>query len=1044
MDQELLAAVQSALAVQYGAESQHATRAMRRAADRTLLSLRRAEPRSAMQICVHLLEGTDQAAAIFAAQTVAHLCRFVEPETTWAAALLGLLHAAVDARLARSIQTPLSLAVCALIARKRGAWAANELVGAICEQLNASTSAASLIAALRLLSLLPEEMSSDQLALPEIHLEEFSDELQNGAAPHLVELCTQALSMGGQDPGLAAASLHCLSVWTSSELLPWPVLTPAMTIAMNATAAPLTAACAPLTEASVAQLSAGCSLLTAAASIHPDLEMADALIPAALTLREGFTAVSATAAAGQCDSFVESAAGALSSLFSDIGSSYREHVGRHPELLESLLHAAGHVCPEVSIAALGFWAVAGSTVLSMHAAATQPLLSALISACEYPRDMGDRDGDYCEQKEEVRQNARRVVAGALLSPSATSTGMAPHVLEGTAWLIELAATEAHTLTTTPDPLGQLSTPPSPPPSNDTLPWTRLEAALHILGAIATGLSTTQEPSAKQLMHANTTKTLISTLPILPARRALWREAAITSSELGLSLDLSNQEASSLLLACCTAAARTLQVEEFGGNSSDDEPFEFVKPHNDDSGGVTVHAGASALWRLCGGSAAVASSLAQASGVFDGVLRAQQQAYSSGSSQVKGDHLLKVACALARSSASLADERLQQIAAPMINLLRSAAQQATTAGNLAAASPIATAAFEQLCILARHAGAVQPGVLGLLASEWTTIRGLTLTLAKEESPLHKACALLSIAMRSCDGSVRQLLEASAAVSIELLRVASAGSRPPPCVLLPLAAAIRRAYNIVEDGATAAAASPPELVDAAMESGLVGWVEACLSSYLPSLATPTQPSGIGSDDAPIDLTDDGDEAIGNVCMVLSACVRSSSARLVGLAATHGLPLLCGSAGGLRVMERDAGKSALAFTRHLLSCNDATVQSQLGGEGGPLIALHLLNGAGGAMPPYLLDEIGLTCKAMYTVHAEAAANWMHQAVNSPNFSHPHVTGPQASVPTGGNRSTVLTNYAQVLGYLAGHGAWEYFNTVLARGVMVSEGADQGDAEE
>ena len=209
MDQELLAAVQSALAVQYGGESQHATRAMRRAADRTLLSLRRAEPRSAMQICVHLLEGTDQAAAIFAAQTVAHLCRFVEPETTWAAALLGLLRAAVDARLARSIQTPLSLAVCALIARKRGAWAANELVGAICEQLNASTSAASLIAALRLLSLLPEEMSSDQLALPEIHLEEFSDELQNGAAPHLVELCTQALSMGGQDP--AWLPPHCIA-----------------------------------------------------------------------------------------------------------------------------------------------------------------------------------------------------------------------------------------------------------------------------------------------------------------------------------------------------------------------------------------------------------------------------------------------------------------------------------------------------------------------------------------------------------------------------------------------------------------------------------------------------------------------------------------------------------------------------------------------------------------------------------------------------------------------------------------------------------------
>ena len=184
MDQELLAAVQSALAVQYGAESQHATRAMRRAADRTLLSLRRAEPRSAMQICVHLLEGTDQAAAIFAAQTVAHLCRFVEPETTWAAALLGLF--ARLSTLGSHAQRRRSRSPSARSSHESVARGRRTACWRTCEQLNASTSAASLIAALRLLSLLPEEMSSTSSHWG--HLEEFSDELQNGAVPHLVEL----------------------------------------------------------------------------------------------------------------------------------------------------------------------------------------------------------------------------------------------------------------------------------------------------------------------------------------------------------------------------------------------------------------------------------------------------------------------------------------------------------------------------------------------------------------------------------------------------------------------------------------------------------------------------------------------------------------------------------------------------------------------------------------------------------------------------------------------------------------------------------------
>ena len=32
-----------------------------------------------------------------------------------------------------------------------------------------------------------------------------------------------------------------------------------------------------------------------------------------------------------------------------------------------------------------------------------------------------------------------------------------------------------------------------------------------------------------------------------------------------------------------------------------------------------------------------------------------------------------------------------------------------------------------------------------------------------------------------------------------------------------------------------------------------------------------------------------------------------------------------------------------------------------------------------------------------------------------------------------------AQVLPYLAQHGAWDHFETVLVRGVSVSEGADQ-----
>ena len=35
-------------------------------------------------------------------------------------------------------------------------------------------------------------------------------------------------------------------------------------------------------------------------------------------------------------------------------------------------------------------------------------------------------------------------------------------------------------------------------------------------------------------------------------------------------------------------------------------------------------------------------------------------------------------------------------------------------------------------------------------------------------------------------------------------------------------------------------------------------------------------------------------------------------------------------------------------------------------------------------------------------------------------------------------------VLGYLAEHGAWDHFATVVVRGVLVSEAEDQGDFDD
>ena len=79
------------------------------------------------------------------------------------------------------------------------------------------------------------------------------------------------------------------------------------------------------------------------------------------------------------------------------------------------------------------------------------------------------------------------------------------------------------------------------------------------------------------------------------------------------------------------------------------------------------------------------------------------------------------------------------------------------------------------------------------------------------------------------------------------------------------------------------------------------------------------------------------------------------------------------------------------------------------------------------------------MFTAQAGGASTWMQAAVTRPDFEHPRVTGASATIPTGGTHATVAATYVQVLGYLASHKAWEHFETVLVRGIMVSEAEDQ-----
>ena len=196
---------------------------------------------------------------------------------------------------------------------------------------------------------------------------------------------------------------------------------------------------------------------------------------------------------------------------------------------------------------------------------------------------------------------------------------------------------------------------------------------------------------------------------------------------------------------------------------------------------------------------------------------------------------------------------------------------------------------------------------------------------------------------------------------------------------------------------------------------------------------------SEAAPVDLVDDDDEMLEHACLTLSACVRCRSARLADRAAAVALPLLC--ADGLKVHEADAGKAALTLAGELFGARSAAAERLLVHDGYGAAA-HTRAAERRRRRAALLRarRRRYTLRALYTARPDAAATWVHGAAASAQFSHPRVTGPAASAvePTGGAAS-LRTNYATVLGYLAQHGAWDHFQTVLTRGVAVSGAEEQ-----
>ena len=223
------------------------------------------------------------------------------------------------------------------------------------------------------------------------------EQLCSSAAPAVVELCLATL--GAADGG--AASLRCLAAWAKGSILPWPTLAPAMDASIGATRA--------ATE--LAPLQAGCDLLVAAAEADWEGDRSATSfggarhLSAALALRPTFEAASAQAAhaAGSPHGAAPvDVAAALAGLYGSIGSCHlRRDTGERggdapppaataPEfapLLELMLGALAHPSPEVVLPAAQFWArdahLGDASVLCSHAAATRPLVAALVAACEF-------------------------------------------------------------------------------------------------------------------------------------------------------------------------------------------------------------------------------------------------------------------------------------------------------------------------------------------------------------------------------------------------------------------------------------------------------------------------------------------------------------------------------------------------------------------------------------------------------------------------------------------------------------------------------------
>jgi hypothetical protein len=687
----LVAEIEPALSVVYGAGVANATRKERREAERILLSLRRIDPPStAMQACFSLLEHQDAAYATFAAQTITYFCRHRDTEPGWFPSLVAALRVAADAGRPHAVSTAIALGITALYCRRR-ACAAGELVGAIAHGLGllggAEASVARIQAALRVFVLLPEEQLSDHLALGSLAIEELREELSGFASAQLVQLCMPQLGATRKSSWLTATALECLSAWVQGGMLPWLTITPMMQPAMQATTAALASIVAGAEEEEFMPVArAGCGLLSAVAGLNDEEDVADQVLHAALTLGPGFTSACEQAAAQarltvgghvgdepSPPTTMADVGGVLATLFADVGNAYHPILGKHTQLLDLLLAAARHPCTEVSLPSLGFWRRSGHAVLADFPSATQPLLAALVEAVQYPADMAMRDSASWELKDEQRAEARHVLRAALVGVSSSGgqgsaagadacalTPLRGAAAESLVWLLEAAAAEAVRLASSPDPLllpsGPL--PPTTPPSADPLPWQPLEAQMHLLAvALASWTSPgaaacdgAKIPSgARALLSSSAAANLLSAISSLPARRALWREAAILCGEWAVAMHTKvdavepSGEASALesafpeplLMACCAAIGRTLGIDESGASSriadpddddDDDEPFEFVTLADPASSGQ-LHAGASALWRM-GSTAAVAVRLAAQPDGFDAVLRAWVQACSA--------------------------------------------------------------------------------------------------------------------------------------------------------------------------------------------------------------------------------------------------------------------------------------------------------------------------------------------------------------------------------------------------------------------------------